>query len=205
LRNEIAMLAEDALVWSKEAGHEEERSDSIAGVLHLMGEFRAFELDADLVEWEPGELREFLLEWVPETILVEEDEADGFIDAVCDAFLFLSDAGLLDGTRSRGLRRTAKGLRVQFARAIVGETSTGFAEVIAEAMVADGVDLDDEAAVGTWIEGFNALSIEERDAILGPLDPMASPVVRPSASGGRRGGSARKTQKQARKKNRRRR
>jgi hypothetical protein len=37
-----------------------------------------------------------------------------------------------------------------------------------EAMMADGVDLDDDAAVGGWVEAFNAGPREERDRVLGP-------------------------------------
>lgn len=35
-------------------------------------------------------------------------------------------------------------------------------------MMADGVDVDDDAAVGGWVEAFNAGPPEERDRVLGP-------------------------------------
>ena len=45
-------------------------------------------------------------------------------------------------------------------------------------MKADGVDLDDDAAVGGWVEDFNAGSREERDQVLGPaMAHMAAALV----------------------------
>jgi hypothetical protein len=41
---------------------------------------------------------------------------------------------------------------------------------LVNAMLADGVDIKDSAAMQRWVDGFNAGSIEDRDAILGPLD-----------------------------------
>jgi hypothetical protein len=38
-------------------------------------------------------------------------------------------------------------------------------------MLAEGIDLGDPDAVQRWIDDFNCRPIEERDAILGPMNP----------------------------------
>jgi len=65
-------------------------------------------------------------------------------------------------------------------------------------MMEEGVDLTDRAAVAAWIDDFNARPQFERDVILGPSLPLPA---NPRRS---RPGKARKAQRQARRRNRRR-
>jgi hypothetical protein len=45
-------------------------------------------------------------------------------------------------------------------------------------MLADGVELTDQASIDRWIEEFNARPIEERDEMLGRLGPPSNSTDR---------------------------
>jgi hypothetical protein len=58
------------------------------------------------------------------------------------------------------------------------EDDEGPADALVRAMLGDGVDLSDQAAVGAWIEDFNAGPAADRDRVLGPaLGDVALPPV----------------------------
>lgn len=53
-----------------------------------------------------------------------------------------------------------------FRQAMTDQGEFGPAKVLGHAMLADGVDLTDQAAIDRWIDGFNARPLAERDALL---------------------------------------
>ena len=81
----------------------------------------------------------------------------------------------------------------EFRRAVTDPDDFGSAKALVNAMLADGVDLTDQAAVGSWIGAVNARPFEVRDEFLGgrsPLDPpddrnrdqrAGTPMGRPNA------------------------
>lgn len=197
----IDELADETEAWATARGATPEDAGSLRFAAGLMGDFIANSLELGLADWGEEELDEFLLDWVPRKVSLSDDGSTQFPSEVRDVLRFLAETERLDGAVATALGARALGHRDAFVAAMADPALRGPARAVFDAMAADGVELGDEAAMQAWIESFNALSIEERNGILGPLPPPASPSTprpaRPKAK-------ARKVQKQARKKNRRR-
>ncbi|MEK7295615.1 MAG: hypothetical protein AAB018_03685, partial [Actinomycetota bacterium] len=74
------------------------------------------------------------------------------------------------------LGELAERLASRFHAAMNDEDNWSFGKRMWSTAMAEGVDLDNEAALGQWVEGFNQRSIGERDQILGRL-PVPPPGV----------------------------
>ena len=108
----------------------------------------------------------------PSAVLIRPD---GYVAWVGNG----SDAGLRwprglgrlrrQSRRSRDTCRT-RGARKEFRRAMTDQTEFGPAKSLANAMLADGVDVLDQAAVDRWIEEFNTRPFAERGQLLGNLN-----------------------------------
>jgi hypothetical protein len=112
--------------------------------------------------------------------------------AAAEFLAFLDEAALLAGPPLSELEDACDELRGPFADAVADAGDQGPADRLLRAMVADGVDLSDEAAVQAWIAAYNASSQAERERITGP--PSRPRPARPR----------RRATKAARKRNRRR-
>ena len=144
--------------------------------LRLSGEFIAGSMlswkwsygDGRLDRWVAAEVEEFLLDYVPRKISLQDDELDHPV--VCAiAFLdFLADVGVLEGDTPETLARTAASLRQDVAEALRDTARWGPAKALMTEAVAEGVDLADRAELQAWMDDFNSRPFEERDRILGP-------------------------------------
>ena len=56
-----------------------------------------------------------------------------------------------------------------FRNAATDAEQFGPAKRLADAMLADGIDVLDQASVDRWIRAFNERPLSERDEMLGPL------------------------------------
>jgi hypothetical protein len=162
-----------------------------------MGEFRAFYLGADLSSWTARELDEFLLDWVPRKVSLTEGDVDGFPETVVLALTFLGAGGRLDDRQVASLSERVRRSAGRFAAEMADPANAGPAQVLFEAMTADGVELGDRDAMQAWLEDFNARPSEERDRVLGPALDAQRPSTRPARK------RTRKAPKQARRRNRR--
>lgn len=59
----------------------------------------------------------------------------------------------------------------EFRAAMTDSSQFGPAKGLANAMLADGVDVLDQAAVDQWVEAFNQRPFAERDELLGRREP----------------------------------
>jgi hypothetical protein len=198
----IKGLAGEAEAWFREQGLDPARVEAGMFAVGLMGEFRAFHLETDLLGWSAGELDELLLDWVPHELTLSDDEVAEFPGSLVDAFAFLGATGRLTERDASALARRVEQRAEEFAAVMADPPAAGPAAALVAAMRADGVDVTDQEAIDAWLEDFNARPREERDRILGPaLDRAASraqsgPRPRPKAR------VKRKAQRQARRKNR---
>lgn len=118
---------------------------------------RTAELDGEL-------LREILLEDFPENVVAGPEDGPAVLSAARDLVDFLAEGGELDEARVRELKEVLDTVGPEFAEALEesAENDGNAAELFRRMMAADGVDLDDEAAVEAWVREFEALSDEEK-------------------------------------------
>jgi hypothetical protein len=111
----------------------------------------------DPARLKPGDLEELLLDVYPRKVTVF-DAADigDTIPAVRDLLAFLSDTGRLTGSVARRFGRELDQLAPRFAGAVMDPSRWGMARSLTQAMVTEGVDITDSAAVQEWIAAYNA-------------------------------------------------
>jgi hypothetical protein len=171
-----------------------------------MAEFHMSQCDGTVAGWDPIELHEFLVGHIPRKLDLAEDEIDRFPLAVAEVLRFLRETGRLDHDTACDLALRAIAATDEFVAAAADPGNFGPAKALFAAMAADGVDVQDQDAVNTWIEAYNGLSIEERKRRV-PMSLPSADVVGPPAGpvGGKgrpRPAKARKAQRQARRRNR---
>jgi hypothetical protein len=197
-RKAIDALAHEGQAWFEAQGHDAARVAAAAFAVGLMGDFRAFHLDADIAGWKADELDEFLLDWVPRKVSLTDEETGEFPEAVADALAFLAATDRLSEPQATALSGRVRRQAGEFASSMADPATGGPAKALFAAMAAEGVELGNQEAMQAWLEDFNARPFEERDGILGPAladDPAPRPPRKPKAK-------TRKAQKQARRRNR---
>ncbi len=118
---------------------------------------RTAELDGKL-------LREILLEDFPENVVAGPEDAPAVLGAARDLVSFLAEGGELDEARVGELREVLDAVGPEFTAALEAakEGEGNAAELFSRMMEADGVDLENDAAVEEWVREFEALSDEEK-------------------------------------------
>ena len=123
-------------------------------LLDLMRDYLDVEGPADLGE---GDLTELLLRIYPRTITVlDPASAEDTIPATRDFLAYLAERGGVPERTVRALERELDEIAPRFAEAMADPSNWGMAGSLVQAMAADGVDLDDQAAVDRWISRYNA-------------------------------------------------
>lgn len=125
----------------------------------------------DPTRWRTGELRELLLELAP-TRLTEICDLTSHGVPTMRAYLefldsndYLHPASANASALSRELDRVA----VLYPDAMADRFRYGMAKRLYTAMLADGIAIDDDAAVNAWLETFNDGAEERKYAVLGDL------------------------------------
>lgn len=202
-------LVVGARTWFDTEGLDEPGREWGVKALELMLDY-SLGVSVEVGAWREDELDDFLLAWVPENVTLEDEAASRFVGGVRDALRFLVVSDLIETTAAETLDRCVVLLRTEFEEAMREPPGRGPASALVAAMLAEGVEIGDQAAVQAWIEGFNARSWEERDAVLGPALAPVEDAVTGAGSGGRAGSAgtpskkraARKAQRRARRRNR---
>ena len=123
-------------------------------LLDLMRDYLDVEGPADLGE---GDLRELLLRIYPRKITaLDPASTEDTIPAVRDFLAYLAERGELPEGTARALERELDEIAPRFTEVMMDPSNWGMAGSLIHAMAADGVDLDDQAAVDRWISGHNA-------------------------------------------------
>jgi hypothetical protein len=127
-------------------------------------------LDGHLGRWRTADLNELLLELHARKVVADRELAELTVPAVAGLLEFLDEEGLLAPGSDPLPRLLVRldALRGPFLEALGGVSRYGLGKSLFGATMADGVDFDDDAAVGGWVEAFNAGPREERDRVLGP-------------------------------------
>jgi len=123
-------------------------------LLDLMRDYLDIEAPAELGE---GDLKELLLRIYPRKITVfDAADTEDTIPAVRDFLAYLAERGEIQQDTARALEHELDGIAPRFTEAMMDPSNWGMAGSLVHAMAADGVDLDDQAAVDRWISGYNA-------------------------------------------------
>jgi hypothetical protein len=126
----------------------------VGTLLDLMRDYLDVERPADLG---PGDLRELLLQIYPRKMTVfDADDTEDTIPAVRDFLAYLADRGEMPEGTARALERELDEVAPRFTEAMMDPANWGMAGSLVHAMAAEGVDLDDQAAVDRWISRYNA-------------------------------------------------
>jgi hypothetical protein len=123
--------------------------------------------DGDPLRWSPIVVELFMLDFLPRKATLDAAEIRALPEVLTAWVRFaLTERGLEErwiAETERAVRRFAP----EFRRAVTDPSRFGPAKRLAQAMLADGVDLTDQRAVDAWIRAFNARPDEEREAFFG--------------------------------------
>ena len=123
-------------------------------LLQLMRGYLEIDSPADLSE---GDLKDLLLRIYPRKVAVfDSADAETTIPAVRDFLAYLAERGEMPESTARALERELDEIAPRFADVVMDPSNWGMASSLMHAMTADGVDLDDQAAVDRWMEDYNA-------------------------------------------------
>jgi hypothetical protein len=115
-----------------------------------------------------GDLKELLLSIYPRKMTVfDPADTENTVPAVRDFLAYLAERGEIPEGTARTLERELDEIAPRFTEVMMDPSNWGMAGSLVHAMAADGVDLDDQAAVDRWISGYNAglagIEYEEED------------------------------------------
>jgi hypothetical protein len=151
-----------------------------------------------------GDLEELLLDIYPRKITVlDPADTEGTIPAVRDFLAYLAESGEMATGTTRALERELDGIAPRFTDAVMDPSNWGMARSFVQAMAADGVDFDDQAAVNRWIADYNSrlgglgdeeefedddedLDLKEAFGLPDQMPPMRLPTVQELAATARR-------------------
>jgi hypothetical protein len=176
-----------------------------------MADFRARYAAGDPTGWNAVDLGEYLLDYVPRKVGLDDDNHARFPQAVTQVLRVLGETGRLEPRTAEFLGASALSATERFVDRARDLCNFGPAMALTQAMLADGVDLSDQRAVDRWIVAYNKLPEDERHqrvpafahgGFFAALSP--SPPARPTSRKRRKTAKACKTQRQARRRNRRR-
>jgi hypothetical protein len=123
-------------------------------LLDLMRDYLDIDRPADLGE---GDLKELLLSIYPRKMTVfDAADTEDTVPAVRDFLAYLAERGEIPEGTARALERELDEIAPRFTDVMMDPSNWGMAGSLVHAMAADGVDLDDQAAVDRWISGYNA-------------------------------------------------
>jgi hypothetical protein len=137
----------------------------IETALNLMRDYLDIDSPADLGA---GDLKELLLRIYPRKMTVfDAADTEDTVPAVRDFLAYLAESGEVTEGTARTLERELDEIAPRFTEVMMDPSNWGMAGSLVHAMAADGVDLDDQAAVDRWISSYNAglpgIDYEEED------------------------------------------
>jgi len=161
--------------------------------------------DGRLGHWTRADLAEYLLDYFPRKVSVDDETLTAVPECVRAFLGFLEERGSLTGDPLDQLEHALGELRDEFHRRARDHSHWGIAKSMVMQMTADGVDPGAPGALDVWIADFNTRPIQQREQIIGPAaDRMAHAAGLRSPASPRAPKQQRKAQRAARKRNRRR-
>ena len=139
---------------TKPGGDPEVAAGEMRPLLDLMRDYLGIDRPADLSE---GDLEALLLQIYPRKISVlDRADTEDTIPAVRNFLAYLAERGEMPAGTVRALERELDRIAPRFTDAVMDPSNWGMARSFVQAMAADGVDFDDQAAVDRWMAGYNS-------------------------------------------------
>jgi hypothetical protein len=186
----------DSVVW--------EHGDFVAST---MLQWKGGYDDGRLGRWTHADLAEYMLDYFPRKVSVDEETLAAVPECVRAFLGFLAARGSLSGEPLEQLEEACEELRAEFLESAQDSSHWGLAKSMVMQMQAEGIDPSAPGTLDAWMASFNARPREERDAIIGPAaDRMARAAGLPLGAelrAAKQKTQRRKAQRQARKRNRR--
>lgn len=126
--------------------------ESLTFALKLIAGFGA----DDPLRWNPATVESFLLDWLPARALLDRDDIE-LVPRVLSAWVRW--AGRMSGLPPRAVAQNVAAVathRAEFARRARSGSHRSEAARATAALLADGVDLNDERAVADWLDDYNS-------------------------------------------------
>ncbi len=163
--------------------------------------------DGRLGRWTQADLAEYLLDYFPRKVSVDEETLDAVIECVSAFLGFLDARGSLSGQPLEQLDQACEALRPEFHERARDSSGWGPAKSMVMQMRAEGVDPSAPGALDAWMADFNARPHEQRDAVIGPAADRMTDAARPGSAAKQHAPKQqrkqrRKAQRSARKRNR---
>src|SRR4051794_534005 len=187
----------DSVVW--------QHGDFVAST---MLQWKGGHQDGHLGRWTCADLAEYLLDYFPRKVSVDDDTLAAVPECVRAFLGFLDERGSLTGEPLEQLDHALDELRYEFDQRARDSTHWGIAKSMFMQMRTEGLDPGAPGALDAWITDFNTRPHQQRDQIIGPAADRAHAAGLHSAAGPRapkpQRAQQRKAQRAARKRNRRR-
>jgi hypothetical protein len=156
------------------AGASATEQEALGEVVTQLFAFKIEEQNVEPLDFSHEDMEELLLEHFPRNETVEEAELSAVPDRVGQLLRFLAETGRLDRELAEGLCEDAERCRDELLRRMRDPARFGPEKTIVLAMKAQGVDIEDEAAVARFMEDFAARAELESGA---PRPPSAKKWV----------------------------
>lgn len=124
--------------------------------------------DGDPYRWSPIALEVFLLDWLPRKVMLDVGDIRAVPEVMRAWVAFALGRRGLEPARIAEAVAAVDLFVKAFRSAATDRSNFGPAKAMVNAMLGDGIDMTDRAAVDAWIDAFNARPFEERDEFLGP-------------------------------------
>lgn len=124
--------------------------------------------DGRLGSWTQADVAEYLLDYFPRKVSVDEETLSA-VPGCVRAFLgFLHARGSLSGDPLEQLDQASEDLSDEFHQLAGDSSRWGLAKSMVMQMQTEGIDPSAPGAFDGWMANFNARPREQRDAIIGP-------------------------------------
>jgi hypothetical protein len=155
---------DELAAWAKNTARDLEDNSEDAALLHDLA--RDYLDCGGLAKLTPSDLRELLLSVFPRKITVrDQDDVSGVIPTMREVCCFLRDSGRIPHRMHRQLIDELDQIEPEFTGAVMDPANWGMAKTFTQAMIADGVDIEDPGAMQNWIASFGELPEERRRAL----------------------------------------
>ncbi len=137
--------------------------------------------DGHLGRWTADDINEFLLGWCPRKLSVSQEECAAIPASIASFTDYLAARGLLapgSGTAT-ALGAAATDVTAEFVAEMGNPASFGMAKALFAGAAEYGYDVTDKAGLAEWMERFNSLGDQEREAILPDGAPSAGGAAAP--------------------------
>src|SRR4051794_4444388 len=134
--------------------------------------------DGRLGRWTQADLAEYLLEYFPRKVSVDDETLDAVPECVCALLGFLEERGSLSGEPLEHLEHAVQALRDEFHTRARDNAQWGLAKSMIMQMQAEGVDPSAPGALDAWLADFNARPRAQRDQVSGSAAGVLAPLRR---------------------------